>query len=252
MTSKHALELMKNAEEAVLALRTHAEALEAGVLAAYAPVTTGGSSLAVKALLESAALTLEGALRGFNAAAEAHQAELSDDDQYRTARDAASTEVREALSQIREAVDSLFGDAWVPRLGLPAALPSDPAALERAAGEVLGALRTVKLPKPQLPGVGSVDARAWIALLEGPRNRLVTARGDVAREAQEARATQAARDAASDHLQETLSASALLLQAIARVGGRSELVRNIRGTALRSTRAPALPTDDDARGQGAA
>jgi hypothetical protein len=244
MTSKMVLELTKLSEEAILGLRTHARALEAGVHAAYAPVTPrGAEALPVGALLESAARSLERASEAYVAAAQAHQAELSDDDQYRTARDAASGEVRDALLQIRDAVESLFGDAWITRLHLPSSVPSDPASLEGSAGEVLGALHTVKLPKPQLAGVGPVDAKAWIALLEGPRHRLVTARGNVAREAQEARATLAARDAASDHLQETLVASTLLLQALARVAGRTELVRNIRGTtALRSARPQVLPS----------
>jgi hypothetical protein len=242
MTSRMVVSHQKLSNEIATALQTHAPAIVEAVrevTRAESPKheVDAGPLLAHVGRVAGAALTtLEGA-------DSVYQLELGDDAEPRDRRDAAASELSNAIVGLKGTTRSLFGDAWVTKLTFPREVSSDPAHLKRAAEQVIGALEKYKLPKPQAIGVGAVDASAWKALLRTHLAALTAALDDVKREEKEAVAARAARDAALTALVNANVNAAQLAQVLARIGGVSHLVEGLRGTL--DTSSSATENDED-------
>jgi hypothetical protein len=229
MPSKIVIAHQKLSGELDAALKTHGPAITEAVKA----VTRAESvkhAVDVAPLFAHVQREATAALDALVTADNAHQVELGDDQEPRDRRDAVSDELYRALVGLKATTKNLFGDAWVAKLTFPKEASPDPAHVTRAAEQVIEALQTHKLPKPQVPGVGAVDGAAWIAVLQKPLDALAAARGDVKREEEEAHATRTARDAALASLTTANVNAAQLAQVLARIGGMSHLVEGLRGT----------------------
>jgi len=244
MASKMVTAKQKQAEQIKEAIRTHGGVISDALQAKAA--RRGAALSAVQAILQFAHDEVDAALTQAADADAAHEAELADDHAPREARDAAAEQLRGALVDLRRTTATLYGDRQVKTLAFPSEIPRDPAQVERAAVDVLGALRKGPLPKPALVGVEAVSTDAWIALLEGGLDALAAARADVTRETQEARATQAAKDRTGAALTDAMVTAAQLTVGLARLAGTPELVAGLRGTIFRGAAKDAADAEVDA------
>jgi hypothetical protein len=241
MASKIVTTKQKQAEQIKEAIRTHGGVISDALQAKAA--RRGAALTAVQTLLQFAHDAVDDALTQAADADAAHEAELADDHAPREARDAAAETLRGNLVDLRRTTATLYGDRQVKTLAFPAEIPRDPALVERVALDVLGALRKGPLPAPLLVGISPVSTDAWIGLLEAGLDALTTARADVTRETQEARATQTAKDRTSAALTDAMVAAAQLTVSLARLAGTPELVAGLRGTIFRGA---AKGANDDA------
>ena len=239
MPSKVVTDAQKVAEGVLSAMETHGAVVTAGVRAKTA---TLGPAVDAAPLLAYLGAAVRHRLAALLTADNAHQAELSDDDAPRAARDEAASQLGQSLVTLKRTTASLFGEAAVSALSFPSELPKDPALLSRAATQVIEALEAQGLPKPLVPGVEPVAASTWVSLLSARVSALESARAAVTAEADEARATRIPRDAALADLTAALGDATELLRAVARLGDATALVEGVRATAPRS--AANAPADD--------
>lgn len=245
MPSKLVTDAQKQTEDICAFVETHSDAITAGVKKATTTEELK-HGFNVAPLLAHLATACGAALASLVKADEAHEKELADDVAPREARDEAAAKLSAELVDLKRGANGLFTAKEVRELGFPSEIPSDPAVLERVGGTVIAALTKQKALKSKLNGVGTVQLSEWVEQLKTPLDALITARGDVSREEKEARATQVARDAAFEALNEANVTTAALTQALARLGGVSNLVDGLRGTVDRSgsgAAKPAVPTD---------
>ena len=229
MPSKLAIAYQKLSEDIQTALKTHSPAI-AEAVDGVTRAETPKHPVDVLPLFAHVESQAKRAFDTFLAADNAHEKELGDDTEPRDRRDAAAAALYSALVGLKGTTKSLFGDAWVTKLTFPRELSADPTWVARTAEQVIDSLKTHKLPKPQVPGLGAIDGAQWIALLQKPLDDLAKARKDVRREEEEAKATRATRDAALGALTAANVNAAQLAQVLARIGGVSHLVEGLRGT----------------------
>lgn len=239
MPSKVVTDAQKVAEGVLSAMETHGAVVTAGVRAKTAKL---GTAVDVSPLLAYLGEAVRHRLAALLTADNAHQAELSDDDAPRAARDEAASQLNRALVDLKRTTASLFGDATVTALSFPADIPADPALLSRAGTQVIEALEAQGLPKPLVPGVEPVAASSWVSLLSARVSALESARAAVTAEADEARGTRIPRDAALGDLTAALGDATELLRALARLGDATALVEGVRATAPRNT--ASAPAED--------
>lgn len=243
MVSKMVTARQKRAEAIAVAIATHGEAIASSVQTKMAERDV--KPVPVRALLDFAVGELNASLAAATEADSAHAAELADDQEPRDARDTAVEHVRTRIIALKSAATTLFGDVTARALRFPADVPKEATQVERTAKGIIAALEAKGLPAPTMPGVKAVSAKEWIAYLSGGLDAIATARADVMREVQEARATQRAKDAAIADLDAALVAAAQLTVALARIGGTSHLVAGLRGTDDRHTSTTDDPSADD-------
>jgi DNA topoisomerase VI subunit B len=229
MPSRVVVQFQKHTGSLLASLQAHAPAIaEAVRTQTRAPAHRAG--LDADALLTFVARSCDEKLSALLAADDAHARELSDDEAPRARRDESAAALRTEILDVKQSVLALFGDAWAQRLGLAGEIPVDPAMLARTATQVIQALESERLPRPRSAAVGAVRSEAWVTALRAPLDALTEARTAVQREAQEAKGTLAARDAALAALEVANVTAASLAQSLARLGGVSELVAGLRGT----------------------
>ena len=229
MPSKLVVGHQKNSAEIAAALKTHGPAIAAAVRA----VTHAESpkhAVDVGPLLDHVQRVSSSSLAALEEADTAYQLELGDDEAPRRQRDEAAAQLYAAVVQLKESTATLFGASWVAKLTFPRVVPQDPSQLKRAAEQVLEALGSHKLPKPQLAGVGTIDASAWRAMVQEPLTALTAALKAVKTEESEALAARAKRDAALTALVAANVDAAQLAQVLARIGRVSHLIEGLRGT----------------------
>lgn len=229
MTTRFVLDYQKHVNNILEALRMHGPTLVAAVREeTVAPTTPRGVDC--EPLIKHACDAVQSRLDALIEADRMHQDELADDGLPRAARDEAALALNQAVVQLKQSAQSLFGAAWVKRLNFPATVPYDPTQIEAVGAQLLRTIAKTALPRAQVPGVGAVDKGAWIDALNGPYERLCAARADVRREEHEARVTLGARDAAIDALTNATVTTVQLTQALARLGKVAHLVEGLRGT----------------------
>lgn len=163
----------------------------------------------------------------------AHNDELADDAEPRQKRDEAARALYAALVAVKQGTVTLFGEAWVSKLKLPAEIPADPAALRRLADDVVQALETAKLPKPVLAGVASFDRQPWIANISAPAKALTKALKDVTREQREAEATLIEKTRAIAAYDRAFAKGVAVGAALLRMVGEEEHADGLRPSASR-------------------
>lgn len=163
------------------------------------------------------------------AADAAHEAELSDDDVPRKARDEAALGVRHTLVDLRATVAAIHGNAGLARLGLLGATPSDPSVLAVEGATVIKNLEDEKisLPTPRRRGA-SFDRKAFAEDLREHLAPLQNALAAVAREVREAEGTGATKQSAMTANDRAFSLGAGWLTATFSLAGKEELADRVR------------------------
>jgi hypothetical protein len=196
-------------------------------------------------VLQTLAATVRASLAALLEADAAHQRELSDDEEPRTARDEAAHALYDALVAFRDGVTAVYGAPFARQLGFSGTTPADPTALEQLAGQVLGKLDTVRTPRPLVPG-GKVDLEAASESLVGPLAQVRRALKDIARETREAQATLVRKNQAMERFDADLRAFALVLEGLLIMAGMTDLAERVRpATASRGTTGEETPSDDN-------
>jgi hypothetical protein len=182
------------------------------------------------------------------AADDRHEAEKSDDDAPRAARDESATAVRDACVVARDGVAAVFGDDALAPLGLadPAPPVGDGPALARYADRAAAKLADPKLALPKPRGRGLSADRA--ALAAGIREQLPTLErslADVERERRELEGTQAAKNRAMSAYDATFSLVANVTGAVLRAAGLDAQAERVRPSARRPGRTDAQPAEPE-------
>jgi hypothetical protein len=177
---------------------------------------------------------LHGAAEAMTAADVDHQTELADDDGHRKARDDQASELVAAVTQLREALDGVYGSEAIQTYGIKGTTPRDPAGIAAFARQMADRLSADALPKPKISA--SIDRNAAAADLMTRVGPLEAALSNVAREAREAEGTLVVRDAAMDRFDQTFGRTSAALVGLYRLGGQDELGSRIRPSRRRPGR----------------
>lgn len=233
MPSKLVTDREKSTNAVIAAARTH------GAVAANAVAQTLGGVLAkgekqpdVALLLELCTRALDRSITQVVASDAANEAELADDAEPRERRDEISATLNADIIELKEIATGLLGPAVLKALRLQGTTPRDPLALLRYAEGVVGALRTVELPKSRVRGA-KFHAEEWAQRLEETIAALSEALRDVAREAREAEGTQVAKNRALAEHDRIFGDVATLVSALLRMGGEVELAARVRPSVRR-------------------
>jgi len=243
MASKQVVDRQKSAKQVVASIHTNAAAIAQSRAAFLAPFLQPGEALPdfqLALLLEGR--SLEAAIEALVRADVAHQAELSDDEPPRLARDAAGGRVYTTVVDVREAVAGLYSPAAVREAGFVGNTPREdnPEMLARFAEEVIAGIPKLAGHKPRIQGA-VLDLQGTLAKLQADVTELNTQLKHVAREAREAQATKLARDRALDAYDARFTQVATLLATELRAAGMPELAERVRP----SVRRPGEIADDD-------
>lgn len=245
MTSQLLTDTQKLAEDIVTAIEAHADEVDAGTTTALKSELRPGERFpSAGLLLRLAGRRVHRTLTAYAAAEGALDAERADDVEPRTDRDTHALSLYTELKKVKGAIETLFGPSAIRKFQLPPELPRDPAVLAQAAGHVIDALKTHRLPAPQIEGVGKVDASAWIELLNGPLARLKTARAKVNLEDKQLAAALDLRDRAYAAASEAMVEALQLARALARLADKDALFDRLRATP--ASAAPERPEDPPA------
>lgn len=161
----------------------------------------------------------------------ANEAELSDDEQVRTARDEASQVLYDKIVELREILTGAYGAPTASKV-IVGATPQDPVMLARFAGEVATALEKIKLPTPRIKGA-KLDASEAAESLSASRSALTKHIKDVAREVREGQATLDAKNRATAAYDEIFAGVATMLTGQLRLAGKADLAAKVRPSSRR-------------------
>jgi hypothetical protein len=248
MPSKLVTDREKSSRAVAAAAGTHAAAVGEALAKALAQHLKAGETMPNVALLvQLLGRNIQADSAALVKADKAHEAELSDDDAPRRARDEAFEKVRSLLVDLRSGVDSAYGAAGLGVLGLKGETPSDPSAVAGAAAAALEALQDAKrkLPKPRRAG-NKLDRAAYVEELTAELPPLQKALAKVANEDREKEATQRAKDQAFATNDRTFTRGAALLASLAAAAGLDDLADKVRPSGRRPGRTAA--EDEDAAG----
>lgn len=231
MTSQVLIDTQKLAEDIVTAVDAHTTDLDAGAEARLkSDLRHGEKWPSLTPLLGLVSRRIQRTLGVYIATERALDAERADDAEPRAERDKQAAAVYTQLKTIRGAVEALFGDSLVRKLSLPAELPRDPAKLGAAGDDVVAAFGRVKLPAPQVGGIGKVDASVWVDALAKPLAELKKARAKVNLEDKELAAAIATRDRAALALNEAMVEGLAVARAFAALADKDSLFDGLRAT----------------------
>jgi hypothetical protein len=189
--------------------------------------------LTAEAFLKALHGALAESVRKLTEADLAHAQELADDDAPRAARDAALTEVREKLINLRSTLASVFGAAILKAYGLTGETPSDPELLLHRANNAASLLANKPISaKPQQEGV-TVDPKVLASGLTSAAKKLQKALDAVRREEREGQLTRKTRDEASIAWSARYQGVADAMTGIYGLVGRADLADLVRPTARR-------------------
>ncbi len=201
----------------------------------------------------SFALQLLGRMLGQGAQAmrkadDQHDAELSDDDAPREAREAAVTALYDELVELREVATGLHTTGALKALALVGVTPRDPLTLERYASGVIEALvkisdGTVVLPRSRVKGA-ALDAKDALRKLRREVAAVTTALDDVRREEREAQVTLSVKQAAIAKHDATFGAVANVTEGMLQLVGEHHLADRVRPSARR----PGVTTENETGG----
>lgn len=174
---------------------------------------------------------LEGSTGAMVEADAANEAELSDDEEVRTARDEASQALYDKIVELREMLTGAYGAATANKV-IVGSTPQDPVMLARFAGEVETALEKVKLPAPRIKGA-KLDASEAAESLRESRAALSKHIKAVAREVREGQATLDAKNRVTAAYDEIFAGVATLLTGQLRLAGKTDLAARVRPSSRR-------------------
>ena len=232
MSSKQITDREKSARSVVAAGETQADAVGAALAKAFKPHLRQGESLPdLTLVILLASRALDAAKASMVEADVAHDAELGDDDGYRRARDATAADLADRLIELRQALAGMYGATTAGDV-FPGPTPEDPVVLSRFAGDVVGALGRITLPKPRIKGA-KLDIAEAAADIEQRRATLDASLADVAREQREAQVTLDAKSRAIAAYDEVFAGVANVLTGALRLSGKPELAAKLRPSSRR-------------------
>jgi len=228
---------LRNASAVTSAATTHRAAiLPAAARAWRVPVESAAT------IYDGVVQNLVDAAAAFQEADRARMAEVADGDSLRRDRDAAEEALRDALRQVRSAVQLGFADH--PEVQV-AALPGNRADLLHFAHAVHAQLVLVDR-RAHLPfGSGELSTLALADALAGPMEALGTGLERVSHEAQQLVAALEARDAAYADFRTVYRSTGLVLEGFFRAAGEARLAENIRPTERRLSGRDAVADNDE-------
>jgi hypothetical protein len=240
MPSKQVTDRQKSAQAVVAAVETHRDAASSAIANTLTPHLRNGEALPDVALfLSLVGRVLTAKTQSLVSADDAHQAELTDDDAPRAARDDASDELRQECIDLREILTGMYGNTIATQI-LPGPVPRDPVVVARYAQSVHDNLAKATFPAPRIPGA-SIDMTALLSRLAASRQKLEDSITAVAREMREAQTTQTAKDHAMDSFDDSFSTGAEVVSSLLRLGGMPEHAARVRP----STRSPGRTAAED-------
>ncbi len=240
MPSKQVTDRQKSAQAVVAAVETHRGAASTAIANTLTPHLRNAEALPDVALLLSlVGRVLTAQTQSLVTADDAHQAELTDDDAPRGARDDASDKLRQECIDLREILTGMYGNAIANQI-LPGSVPRDPVVVARYAQTVHDNLAKTTFPAPRITGA-SLDMTALLVRLTTSHQNLDDSITAVAREMREAQATQTAKQHAMDSFDDTFSTGAEVVSSLLRLGGMPEQAARVRP----STRSPGRTAAED-------
>lgn len=243
--SKQVVDRHKDAQSVVASVRIHAAAVQAGLAQVLTPHLRPGETLPDLGLtLALIGRWIEARDHALTTADTAHQTELADDDGFRDARDRSAAELYAWTTDLREALDGVFGSEAMATWGVSGKTPRDPSQLAAFAIDLAARLSASDLPTPRF--TANVDRLSIAADLRARVTPLTDALADVAREFREAERTLIDRDAAMTSFDRVFGRTTAALSALYRLGGQDEPAARIRPSGRRPGRlaGPTEPADD--------
>ncbi|MEP7126662.1 MAG: hypothetical protein ABJE95_37365 [Byssovorax sp.] len=239
MAAKQVTDREKSATAVAAAGHAHAEAAGVEVGKLLKPHLVKGESLPdVGLVMILVARALEAAKTRMVEADATHEAELGDDDGFRSARDEATAALSDKLVELREVIVGMYGSATANAV-FPGPAPQDPVVLSRFAGEVAAQIERVKLPASRIKGA-KLDPAETASDLRDLRAALDGKIKDVAREVREAQATLDAKNRALGSYDELFGGGATALTGLLRMAGKADLAAKVKP----STRRPGQTASD--------
>lgn len=229
MGSKMVRDKQKSSEAVQASVRTNRGVVVDGLGTVLGPSVGEAAGI----ILDGSAARLAEATEAMVQADDAHLKELSDDADELTARDEAAARLYGEVCDFRDVGGTVYGDAYMRRLGFSGATPRDPVALDRLTTLLLDNVAATTPPPVRRKGI-ALDTAAWIAPLEESRKALSAALSSVATERREAEATQVAKNQAIAHYDQVFSVTATLVSALLSAADQKELARRVRPSTRRT------------------
>jgi hypothetical protein len=248
--SKLVTDREKSARAVVAAAESHAAAAGGGVRKLLASALKSGEKMPdLELMIALVGRTIGSTSKRLTEADAAHERELGDDAGPREERDEAAAEVRSLLVDLRAAVDTVYGPTGLRKLGIDAAVPSDPSVLASLGARVREALvdKKVKLPKARRGGL-NIDRGAFASGLETHLPKLKSALKSTAKEAREADETLRGKQTAQRDYDLAFSRGAAWLSATFALAGLDELAGKVRPSGRRPGQVTEQPSDEDPTG----
>lgn len=253
MVSKEVVDRQRSAGAVTSSIAAHGAAAGESLMKRFGEVLRKGERAPdVAFALELFGRLLARDAEALVAADDRHEAEKSDDDAPRAARDESAAVVRDACVAARDGIAAVYGDAALAPLGLaePAPPVGDGVALARYADRAATKLADAKLalPKPRVRGL-SADRNALAAGIREQLPTLERALADVARERRELEGTQAEKNRAVARYDATFALAANVTGALLRAAGMDEHADRVRPSARRPGRTEGQPAEPEKPGE---
>jgi hypothetical protein len=218
-----------------IATRRHAQFIALGMKGAP-------SAASIEALILTDAAVLEARRTELADADAALEKELGDDAEVLTRRELHAEEVRSALVEFRDVVQTACGASVVRSLGFVGETPREPVALETL-GTAVAKEVAANPPRSSKRGV-KLDAKALLEGFAEKVSALRQANADLRREKREEHLARARRDEAWSAFERDLATTASILDGQLRAVGLAHVADRLIPSAPRATPAdpPAPPT----------
>lgn len=234
-----------NAEYVVSSVAENRETVTRGLLAhnAYLPAELRISEETLRVFLDWLANTMHFKTEAMLTAEAEHVNEQADDPPVRERRDAATPVLSLCMSQARNRVSAVLGDAGLITYGLREPVPRGPAELVDYARVAAKLLR--QHPRVEASSVvGSFDTAALASTIEETVVPLASALGDLVIEQRQLQGTLLRRDTVVEEWKEVYVNGAGTFEFLSRMAGQAEIARRVRPTKRRIRGHESAPDGD--------
>ena len=230
--SKQVADLSVFARAIVASLETYGPQVAPGVEAALS-VEGEAAKLSVAGLFEAMGASLVRSVDDLGVKNRALAAEIADDAQPRTTRDAAAERLKSKLLRARSLFAGALSAETYERFGLASALPENHEQLKQRADHVVQQIRAGKIARVTLDEGVTLEPAVIASGIEQAACELDSALKVVKQEERELTVAQKERDDAQAKLRGLANGVADTLEALCRLAGRSDLADAVRPTTRR-------------------
>lgn len=181
---------------------------------------------------------LDGHIAELTTADTAHAIELADDEEYRSAREDRTADLRNFYLSLRDVVDRNYGNPVAKAYGLASSPPDEAQQLLHLTKHAVKLLKSRPLTETPRNKSLKLDPIAAAADLEAHSEALETSLEDVERERREAQITQSAKDTLMSRWPTVYAGVASAASALFTLAGRPDLAERVRPTARRRSGVP--------------